>query len=112
MEDFAWQPAGRSATISITADVSRWSRRVCPSCPNCMPTRIGRMRSIVLLACAGLYGALLVAGSAATAVAGELLPAETPVEQAIDHYIEVRLQTEGVSPAPQADDATLLRRTL
>lgn len=49
---------------------------------------------------------------AMAARAEELLPAETPPQQAIDQYLEARLQRAGVSPAPQADDANLLRRTL
>lgn len=66
------------------------------------------MRSIVLLACA-----CVVAGPLSlAAVADDLLPAETLVEQAIDHYLDAKLQTEGISPAPQADDATLLRRSM
>jgi hypothetical protein len=54
----------------------------------------------------------MLAASAALASAAELLPSETPVEQAIDHYIDARLQAEGVSAAPPADDANLLRRTM
>lgn len=42
--------------------------------------------------------------------AGELLPAETPVPQAIDHYIQARLVEKGVEPAPAASDANLVRR--
>jgi hypothetical protein len=42
----------------------------------------------------------------------ELLRPDRPVEEVIDHYIEARLQTAAVSPAPQADDANLLRRTM
>lgn len=44
--------------------------------------------------------------------ADELLAPDTPPQQAIDHYIGERLQRAGVSPAPQADDANLLRRTM
>jgi hypothetical protein len=42
--------------------------------------------------------------------ADELLPAETPIEQAIDHYLDAALAAEGVSPAPQASEANLVRR--
>lgn len=42
---------------------------------------------------------------------GELLPPERAIHEAIDHYIDLRIQTAGVSPAPQADDGTLVRRT-
>ncbi|MDX1946850.1 MAG: DUF1549 domain-containing protein [Pirellulaceae bacterium] len=44
--------------------------------------------------------------------AAELLAPETPVEQAIDHYLDAKLAAAGVSPAPPADDANLLRRTM
>ena len=48
-----------------------------------------------------------------TAAPGQdLLQPETPPEQAIDHYIDAKLQAAGVSAAAQADDANLLRRTL
>ena len=41
-----------------------------------------------------------------------LLSPDTPPEQAIDHYLGARLAHFGISPAPQADDANLLRRTM
>lgn len=53
--------------------------------------------------------AVLIAPLAASA--GELLPPERPIHEAIDHYIDQKIQTAGISPAPQADDAALLRRT-
>lgn len=42
--------------------------------------------------------------------AAELLPPDTSVEAAIDHYIEAKLSEAGVSAAPQASDETLVRR--
>ena len=42
--------------------------------------------------------------------AADLLPPGTPIEQAIDHCIDAKLSKEGISPAAQADDATLIRR--
>jgi len=57
---------------------------------------------------------LLIAASctlAAALRADDLLPPDTLPEQVIDHYIDARLQRAGVSPAPSADDANLLRRT-
>jgi len=63
-----------------------------------------RFRCITLLIAAASFAAH------ATALGEELLPVDTPIEQAIDHYIEARLQRAGVSPAPQADDPNLLRR--
>ncbi len=49
----------------------------------------------------------------ATAVrAGELLPPSTPIEVAIDHYIDAKLASASIVPAPQSNDATLLRRLM
>lgn len=42
--------------------------------------------------------------------AAELLPAETTVEAAIDHYIRETLVDRQLAAAPRADDETLLRR--
>ncbi|MFO0801248.1 MAG: DUF1549 domain-containing protein [Gemmataceae bacterium] len=36
--------------------------------------------------------------------------AATPVHAAIDHYVDDAIKSAGVTPAPQADDATLVRR--
>src|SRR5687768_12028046 len=47
---------------------------------------------------------------APSARADELLPADRPIESVVDHYIDARLTRDGVTPAPQADDATLVRR--
>src|ERR1017187_865814 len=38
----------------------------------------------------------------------DLLPANRPIEQVIDHYIDAKLKEAKVAPAPQADDAALL----
>jgi hypothetical protein len=43
--------------------------------------------------------------------AADLLPPELPVEQAIDTYIGQAHSAAGVTPAPQASDANLIRRT-
>ncbi len=43
-------------------------------------------------------------------VAGELLPAERAIEEAVDHYIEALLAKEGIGPAASAGDANLVRR--
>lgn len=45
-------------------------------------------------------------------LAGDLQPADRPVEEVVDHYIHARLQGENLTPAPRADDAVLLRRTM
>ncbi len=57
--------------------------------------------------------AVLVAACAASSPARgeELLSPDAPVDQAIDHYIDAKLQRASVSPGAQADDANLLRRT-
>lgn len=44
------------------------------------------------------------------AVADDLLPSDQPIEKVVDHYIQKRLQDEKVTPGPQVDDATLIRR--
>jgi hypothetical protein len=44
------------------------------------------------------------------AVADDLLPADRPLDKAIDSYLDQLLKEEGVTPAPQADDAVLIRR--
>jgi hypothetical protein len=46
----------------------------------------------------------------AATLATEPLPADRPVAEVIDHYVERKLQAAGVTPAPQADDHTLARR--
>jgi len=40
----------------------------------------------------------------------KLLAADRPIEQAVDHYIDAKLKAEGITPAPPADDAAILRR--
>jgi hypothetical protein len=44
------------------------------------------------------------------AFADDLLPPATPIPDAIDHYIDAKLTEAKVTPAPQADDAALIRR--
>lgn len=48
--------------------------------------------------------------SASSVDAGELLPPDRPIAEVIDQHIGARLDSEGVSAAPQANDATLIRR--
>jgi hypothetical protein len=57
-----------------------------------------------------LLAALASLCAATAAPADELFPADRPVETAIDHYVEALLTQDEVAPAPQADDATLVRR--
>lgn len=40
----------------------------------------------------------------------DLLPADTPIPQVIDHYINTPLQEQGIAPAPLLDDRGFLRR--
>ena len=47
---------------------------------------------------------------AVPALADDLLPPAKPIEDAIDHYIDAKLKAGDVTPASQADDATLIRR--
>ena len=54
--------------------------------------------------------AIFVLVSAAAAPAVDLLPPDLPIEEVVDHYLDVRLAQEGLRPAPSADDATLIRR--
>ena len=51
---------------------------------------------------------LLLVGTAIPAA--ELLPPEKPIPDVIDSYIDAKLKSTKVTPAPQADDATLIRR--
>src|SRR5260221_36457 len=57
-----------------------------------------------------LLAALCASVITAPILAADLLPPGTPIEQAIDHYIDAKLSEEGTSPAGQADDTTLIRR--
>jgi hypothetical protein len=45
-----------------------------------------------------------------TASAGDLLPADRPISEAVDHYIDEALAKAGVKAASPADDASLIRR--
>jgi hypothetical protein len=53
---------------------------------------------------------LAPARPAASASAADLPPAETPIPQVIDQYIDAAIAEAEVTPAGQADDATLIRR--
>src|SRR5688572_30812927 len=58
----------------------------------------------------GSICAVLVLCLTARAFSQDLLPHERPIEDVVDHYVEARLLTEGVTPAPVIDDAAFLRR--
>lgn len=42
--------------------------------------------------------------------AGDLLPADRPLPEVVDHYLDAKLSEEGVKPAAPTDDAGLIRR--
>ena len=46
------------------------------------------------------------------AAAEDLLPADKPIPEAIDHYLAASLAKANVSPAQQVEDATYLRRVM
>ncbi|RLS29989.1 MAG: DUF1553 domain-containing protein [Planctomycetota bacterium] len=50
-------------------------------------------------------------GGFTSAHADDLLPAETEISQAVDHYIRQHLSKEGIAAVGMADDLTLQRRT-
>jgi hypothetical protein len=54
--------------------------------------------------------AALAALVAAPAARADEPPADRPVEQVIDNFVDALLAADGVTPAPPADDATLVRR--
>src|SRR5215831_16412448 len=57
-----------------------------------------------------LAAAALCTLAANVASAADLPPASTPIPQVIDKYIDAAITEAGVTPAGQADDATLIRR--
>lgn len=50
--------------------------------------------------------------TAVISFATELPSTDSPIEQVIDQFVQQRLEAEEVTPAPQADDANLLRRLM
>jgi len=52
---------------------------------------------------------LMIAGATALR-ADDLLPADRPIENVVDHYIDLQLQNEGLSPTGLIDDAAYIRR--
>ena len=59
----------------------------------------------------GIWIASLMVLVASTAHAAELLPPGEEIAAAIDHYVEAKWKSASITPAPLADDATILRRT-
>ena len=60
--------------------------------------------------CLRLATLMVVNTVASTLPANERLPPNLSVAEAIDYDISARLDKEGISPAPPADDSTLVRR--
>jgi hypothetical protein len=42
--------------------------------------------------------------------AGELLPPDRAIDEVVDHYLQARLEEQGITPAAQAGDGNLIRR--
>jgi hypothetical protein len=55
-----------------------------------------------------MFGAVL--GPAFADEPAALLPADRPIEQVVDHYVDAELKEAKVTPAAPASDATLIRR--
>ena len=51
-----------------------------------------------------------LATAARTGLGGELLPPESSIEAAVDHYVDAGLAAAGARAAPEADDPTIVRR--
>jgi hypothetical protein len=58
---------------------------------------------------AGAFGTLLLMSMTVTRAA-DLLSADRPIGEVVDHYVDLALKKEGVQPAPAADDAAIVRR--
>src|SRR5262245_33431371 len=54
--------------------------------------------------------AIALLATVAIVRAESVLPPGTPIEQAVDHFIDAKLTEAGVNPAPRTDDANLIRR--
>jgi len=55
-------------------------------------------------------GLLLMFFFAVRASGAEILPADRPIEKAVDHYVNALLKQDKIKPSPLTDDATLVRR--
>jgi len=62
-----------------------------------------RIQRLILTFLAFLLGPIL-------SRADDLLSSALPIEQAVDHFIDARLQETGLQPAPPASDANFIRR--
>ncbi len=55
---------------------------------------------------------VLAATVAVPSPADELAPADKPIEEVVDHYIDAKFADAEVNPAEQADEANLMRRLM
>ena len=60
------------------------------------------------LLCGNLLHGNLLIGAAASG--DELLPADRPIAEVVDYYVDLKLQAANIEPAPQAADTNLIRR--
>ncbi len=67
-----------------------------------------RLATLCLMAVAFGISSLVFADDAAKPA--ELLPADRPIHEVVDHYIDAQLKAENAKAAPQTDDANLIRR--
>ncbi len=58
----------------------------------------------------GVILGVVMIGGIGSARADDLLPPDRPIEEVVDSYVGAKLAREGVGPAPEADDATIVRR--
>lgn len=66
---------------------------------------IAMLRRIGLALCLGLV-------LSASLSAAEPLATDATIPEAVDHFVGLQLRAEGIEPAPRADDAVILRRTM
>lgn len=55
---------------------------------------------------------LVLAAYAVAARAADLLPADKPINEVIDYYLDLKLKDAGIQPAPAAAETDLLRRVM
>ena len=58
----------------------------------------------------GLGLTIVLLGFVSPVWASDLLPADRPIAEVVDHYIDEALAKASIAPAPPADDAALIRR--
>lgn len=53
---------------------------------------------------------ILLVASTTSAIAGELMPPDRPIEEVVNHYVDAGLVAAGAKAAAEADDSTIVRR--